>query len=519
MKVNVGEILTRRARRDPNADAVVDWATGRRFTFRQWNERANRAGNLLQRLGVRRGDRIAVLAKNGPEFMETFFGCSKLGIVVVPLNWRLVPDELEFILADSGAIALVFDDDFLETAGELHARGDRTALRHWVQIGRRPVLEFAQRYEDLLEAASGDEPIIVATDDDLLHIMYTSGTTGLPKGAVHTQASGYWATVNAALTFDLRPADRYQVCLPMFHIGALFPAQALVHLGATAVIMREFDPFESWKLLEAERCTGTLLVPAMLTFMLGVYEQVKPDHSALRWAQSGAAPVPVTSIQAYTDLGIPISQLYGLTESYAVATASTAEQSIERPGTAGLPYFLADVRIADDELRDVPPGTQGEILVRGPFLMQGYWQRPDASEAALWVDPADGSTWLRTGDAGVQDADGFLYVQDRIKDMLISGGENIYPAEIENVILAHPGVKEVAVIGIPSEKWGESPLAVVVKADGDLTDTDVMGFCDGKLGRFKLPKAVVFADEIPRNPSGKVLKRVLREQFSDPAPE
>jgi acyl-CoA synthetase (AMP-forming)/AMP-acid ligase II len=518
MKINVGEILARRAQRDPNAEGVVDWASGRRFTYRQFNDRANRVGDLLGRLGVRRGDRIGILAKNGPEFLEAFFGCAKLGIVVVPLNWRLVADELEFILADSGAVALLFDDDFVDVAADLHARGDATALQHFVQIGTRPLLGFATRYDALLEAASGAEPVIVATDDDLLHIMYTSGTTGLPKGAVHTQASGYWSSVNAGLTFDVRPGDRYQVCLPMFHIGALFPAQAMVHLGATAVIMREFDPLASWELIEKERCTGTLLVPAMLTFMLGVYEDVKPDHSALRWAQSGAAPVPVTSIQTYTDLRIPIWQLYGLTESYGIGTASTAEQSIERPGTAGLPYFLSDSRIVDDDLNDVPAGTQGEILLRGP-LMKEYWQRPDASETALWKDPTDGTTWLRTGDAGVRDADGFLYVQDRIKDMLISGGENIYPAEIENVILAHPGVKEVAVIGIPSEKWGESPLAVVVKASDELSDTEVMQFCDGKLGRFKLPKAVVFTDEIPRNPSGKVLKRVLRDQFTLDAPE
>lgn len=519
MKLNVGEILTRRARRDPQAEGLVDWASGRRFTYAQFNERANRAGNLLARLGIGKGDRVGVLAKNGPEFMETFFGCSKLGIVVVPLNWRLVPDELEFILADSGAVALVFDDDFVDTAADLHARGDATRLQHYVQVGTRPLQGFARRYDDLLEAASGAEPLIAATDDDLLHIMYTSGTTGLPKGAVHTQSSGYWSTLNAALTFDLRNGDRYQVCLPMFHIGALFPAQALVHLGATMVIMREFDPVASWELIERERCTGTLLVPAMLTFMLGVYEQCKPDHSAMRWAQSGAAPVPVTSIQAYTDLGIPISQLYGLTESYAVGTCSTAQQSIERPGTAGLPYFLSDSRIVDDGMGDLPPGAQGEILLRGPMLMQGYWQRPDASAAALWVDPADGTTWLRTGDAGMKDDDGFLYVQDRIKDMLISGGENIYPAEIENVILGHPGVKEVAVIGIPSDKWGESPLAVVVRADDGLSDTEVMEFCTGKLGRFKLPKAVVFTDQIPRNPSGKVLKRVLRDQFPLTSPE
>ncbi len=518
MKVNVGEILTRRAQRDPNGEAIVDWATGRRYTYTEFNERANRVGDLLRRLGVAQGDRIGILAKNGPEFLEAFFGCSKLGIVVVPLNWRLVADELEFILADSGAVALLFDDDFVDMAADLHSRGDKTRLQHFVQIGSRPLLDVAQRYDDLLHAASGEEPVITAVDDDLLHIMYTSGTTGLPKGAVHTQASGYWSSVNAGLTFDVRPGDRYQICLPMFHIGALFPAQSMVHLGATAVIMREFDPMESWKLIERERCTGTLLVPAMLTFMLGCYEQAKPDHRLLRWAQSGAAPVPVTSIQAYTDLGIPIWQLYGLTESYGIGTASTAEQSIERPGTAGLPYFLSDSRIVDDEVRDVAPGTQGEILLRGP-LMKGYWERPEASAAALWVDPADGTTWLRTGDAGVKDADGFLYVQDRIKDMLISGGENIYPAEIENVILAHPGVKEVAVIGIPSDKWGESPLAIVVKASDELTDAQVMGFCDGKLGRFKLPKAVVFTDEIPRNPSGKVLKRVLREQFPQTAPE
>jgi acyl-CoA synthetase (AMP-forming)/AMP-acid ligase II len=518
MKVNVGEILTRRAQRDPHGEGVVDWSSGRRFSWAQFNERANRAGDLIARLGITQGARVGILAKNSPEFLETFFGCSKLGIVVVPLNWRLVPDELEFILTDSGTVALVFDDDFADTAAELHSRGDRTRLRYFVQIGSRPLADFAQRYDDLLEAASPAEPLITATDDELLHIMYTSGTTGLPKGAVHTQSSGYWSSVNAALTFDVRQGDRFQVCLPMFHIGALFPAQALVHCGATAVIMREFDPVESWKLLERERCTGTLLVPAMLTFMLGCYEQCRPDHHHLRWAQSGAAPVPVTSIQAYTDLGIPIWQLYGLTESYAVGTCSTPEQSIERPGTAGLPYFLSDSRVVDDALQPVPPGTAGEILLRGP-LMQGYWERPEASEAALWVDPADGTTWLRTGDGGMMDADGFIYVQDRIKDMLISGGENIYPAEIENVILAHPGVREVAVIGMPSAKWGESPLAVVVKAEEGLTPDEVIRFCEGKLGRFKLPKGVVFAEEIPRNPSGKVLKRVLREQFRDPAPE
>ena len=519
MKVNVGEILTRRARQNPTMEGVVDVASGRRFTYRETNERANRIGDALVRLGVRTGDRIGVLAKNGPEFLEAFFGCAKLGIVVVPLNWRLVPDELAFILNDSGATALLFDDDFTATVEDLHGRGDGTALRHWIQIGTKARLGFAQGYEDVLAAASGDEPRILAEDGDLLHIMYTSGTTGLPKGAVHTQSSGYWSSVNGALTFDVRNGDRYQVCLPMFHIGALYPAQAMVHLGATNVILREFDPYVAWKVIDEERITGTLLVPAMLTFMLDIVDEVKPRHEHLRWAMSGAAPVPVTSIQAYTDMGIPLWQLYGLTESYGIGTASTAEQSVERPGTAGRGYFLSDARVVGPDLVDLPPMVQGEILLRGPHLMKEYWNRPEATAETLWQDPADGSTWLRTGDAGVMDADGFVFVQDRIKDMLISGGENVYPAEVENVILGHPGVKEVAVIGIPSAKWGESPLAVVVRADDALTEADVIAWCDGKLGRFKMPKAVAFTDVIPRNPSGKVLKRVLRETTQAVAPE
>ncbi len=519
MLINVGEILTRRARQNPTSEAVVDLASGRRFTFADLNDRANRVGDLLGRLGVRRGDRVAILAKNSPEFLETFFGCSKLGIVLVPLNWRLVPDELEFILADSGAVAIVFDDDFAPSVEDLHSRGDRTAVTHWIQVGSRPLAGFAHRYDDLLNEASGAEPLITAQGDDLLHIMYTSGTTGLPKGAVHTQASGYWSSINGAFTFDLRTGDRYQLCLPMFHIGALFPAQAMVHCGATSIILREFDPHLAWRSIDEEAITGTLLVPAMLTFMHAIVEEVKPRHEHLRWAWSGAAPVPVTMIRNYIEMGIPLWQLYGLTESYGVGTASTAEQSIERPGTAGRGYFCSDARVVGADLVDLEPGTQGEILLSGPHLMKEYWQRPDATAETLWIDPADGSTWLRTGDAGVQDADGFIFVQDRIKDMLISGGENIYPAEIENVILAHPGVAEVAVIGIPSARWGESPMAVVVKADPGLSEDDVKAWCEGKLGRFKLPKAVSFVDVIPRNPSGKVLKRILRDDFDTEAPE
>jgi acyl-CoA synthetase (AMP-forming)/AMP-acid ligase II len=294
-------------------------------------------------------------------------------------------------------------------------------------------------------------------------------------------------------------------------VGALNPLTNAVYTGITCVVMRAFDPVRTWELIQEEKITTLLAVPAMLNFMLQALEQGKYDYSTVRWCMSGAAPVPKTMIETYDKLGIGILQVYGLTETCGPACLIGAEDSIVKAGSTGKAFFHTSVRIVDENMNDVGPNEPGEVLVAGKHIMKEYWNRPDATAETL----VDG--WLRTGDMAEKDEDGFIYIRDRLKDMIISGGENIYPAELENVLLAHEKIRDVAVIGQPSDTWGESPFVVAVKGDPDLTEAEVLKFCRGKIASYKLPKGAAFVDEIPRNPTGKVLKRVLREQFPGPA--
>ena len=451
---------------------------------------------------------------NGIEYVESFFAIAKLGAIVVPLNCRLVADELAFILQDSGAAVLVFDSELRAVVAELHGRGaGATAVRAWIQTGdASDALPFARGYDALQARAADAEPAVGASDEDALYIMYTSGTTGIPKGAVHTHRSVLWANFTIAMTADVRYRDRYVIVLPLFHVGALTPLTGNVHRGMTTILMRAFDPRRMFETIERERATTLLAIPAMLNFMQ-VHDAERYDYSSLRWIMSGAAPVPVTLIEAWANRGIEVHQVYGLTESCGPACLISPEDAIAKAGSTGKPFFHTDVRIVDERGRDVAPGDVGEVLVRGAHVMKGYWNRPEATAETI----RDG--WLHTGDLATIDAEGFIYIADRKKDMIISGGENIYPAEIENVLLACPGVRDVAVIGQPNAKWGESPLAIVVRGDTTLCEADVLAHCQGKLARFKQPKAVRFVDEIPRNPSGKILKRILRERFPEPAAE
>ncbi len=512
MDINIGSLLTKRAYLSPQLEAIVEPMNGRRLTYRQLNAATNRVANALLGLGIRKGDRVALLLMNGAEFVETFFGAAKIGAVVVPLNWRLVPDELEFILADSGAKVLVYSEEFAAVAAELNSRGDRTGVESWVQAGGAAG-DFAANFDAWTAMASDDEPPVRGSDDDLLFIMYTSGTTGLPKGVMHSHNTVMWSMLTIAATADVHYADRYLISLPMFHVGALSPVLGSLYRGVTLVVLKAFDPKLSWELVGSEKITTTLMVPAMLQFMLAVYDPEKHDCSSLRWVMSGAAPVPVSLINTYQAMGIEIHQVYGLTETCGPGCLIIGDDAVERAGSCGKAFFHTEVRVVDENGKDVAPGETGEVLFKAPHVMLGYWNRPEATEETI----VDG--WLHTGDVATMDADGFVTIMDRVKDMLISGGENVYPAEIENVVLSHPGVADVGVIGVPSAKWGESPLAVVVKKDDSLTEAEVIEWCKGKLAPFKLVKAVVFATDIPRNPSGKILKRLLRDQYKVTANE
>ncbi len=514
MDVNISSFLTRRADISPDREAYVDSATGLRLSFGQLNFRVNQLANQLTAKGVGHGDRVALCLMNSAEFIEAFVAIGKIGGVVVPLNWRLVADELEFIIKDSGAETLIFGSEFETVVSELQSRGDKTDVQTWLQVvGGEQCLAFAEDYEAVRSAGSESEPVVVAGGNDLLYIMYTSGTTGLPKGVVHSHSTSFWALLTFAASCDLREGDRYLVALPLFHVGALTPVALNIYRGVTSVVMREFDPSAAWQVIQEERINASLLVPAMLNFMMQVpLDDVKYDQ--LRWVQSGAAPLPVSLIEQYSDRGIEIHQIYGLTETCGPACVISAEHALKKIGSTGKAFFHTEVRVVDASGSDCEPGEQGEVWVKGGHIMIEYWHRPEATAETITQDG-----WLRTGDVASIDDEGFVYIQDRIKDMIISGGENVYPAEIENVILSHPDVVEVAVIGQPSEKWGESPFAVVVTNASSLSESDIRDYCDGKLARFKLPKGAAFIDVIPRNANGKVLKRVLRESFPGPASE
>ena len=507
MRSNIGSVLSKRALLNPDNEALYDVSAGRRFTFRELNERTNQVVNAISPQ-VKKGDRVALLMMNSHEYMTAFFAIAKIGAVVVPLNWRLVPDELEFILKDSGCTVLFYGEEFTPTVGELHSRGNKTDISLWIHSGSADnTPAFAQNFNAIVDPAPTTEPVITAFDDDMLYIMYTSGTTGLPKGVMHTHTTQMEALLTVNASGDYCTGDRYLNPMPLFHVGALTPAIVVTYRGLAHILMRSFDPVKVWELVRDEKITNALLVPAMLGACRMVYDPKSHEHKNLRWFLSGAAPVPKTLIEAYAEMGIDIHQVYGLTETCGPACLTAPEDALRKAGSTGKAFFHTDVKLVRPDGSECADDEPGEVLIRGGHIMTGYWNRPEATAEAI----QDG--WFYSGDIATRDSEGFIWIQDRLKDMIISGGENIYPAEIENVILGLAGVADVAVIGVPSEKWGEVPLAIVVRKDPALEDSAVLAHCEGKLARFKMPNAVRFVDVIPRNASGKALKRELRLQF------
>ncbi len=508
MLLNAGQVLTERAKIAPHVEAVVDTASGTRMSFRQLNERTNQTANTLLGLEFSPGERIACLMSNQTQYVESFYACAKAGFVFVALNWRLTVPELSYQLMDCGATAVIYGADQKPLVEPL--REQFPSVR-WL-------LADEGDYAAAVDNAATAEPPIGATGEDPLFMMYTSGTTGRPKGALMSHSADIAWLASMLATSDLHHGERNLIVAPLFHIAGLGLMLTGVYRGMTTVLLKQFDPAVMWDLVDAENITGFFAVPAMLAFMYQHPKRATAARPALRWVICGAAPVPVTLIEAYLTMGVEILQVYGLTETHGGICLMSPEHARAKIGSTGMPYFGIDVRVVDKAGNPVPPGIPGEVVTRGPHLISGYWNRPEATQETI----REG--WFHTGDIAEVDAEGFIYIKDRSKDMVISGGENVYPAEVEDVLSGHQGVREVGVIGQPSARWGESVCAVIVRGDGwkgddDLLVQELRTLAQSRLARFKQPKSYVFINALPRNPSGKILKRMLREQFPGPAPE
>ncbi|MFI6920914.1 long-chain fatty acid--CoA ligase [Nonomuraea spiralis] len=492
----LGSWALRRARSTPHRTALV--AGNDELTYARLAERSTRLAHTLRSMGTGPGDRVAYLGPNAPSFVETMFAVHLLGAVFVPLNTRLTAAELSFQLDDCGASVLLYDVRHDEVVRQLRV----AAAPVTVTIGGDPA---AADYETRLRAASAeliDEPVGHA---DPAMILYTSGTTGRPKGAVLTHGNVIWNCLNVLIEIDITGDEVTLVSAPLFHVAALNMTLLPTLLkGGRAVLMTGWDVETCFDLVERHRVTWMFGVPTMFADLARASRWSSADLSSIRSLLAGGASVPTSLIAAYQERGLRFLQGYGLTEAGPGALIVTADMSTVKVGAAGVPHFFSDVRLAGPGLDG--GGPEGELLISSPTVMAGYWGRPDATAAAVTDDG-----WIRTGDVARVDEDGYYSIVGRLKEMYISGGENVYPAEVETALLLHPAVAECAVIGVPDERWGEVGRAFVrLNPDRPAAEQELLAFLDGRLARYKIPKTVRFVDELPRTGSGKIHRGLLR---------
>ncbi|HEY2224869.1 long-chain fatty acid--CoA ligase [Actinomycetospora sp.] len=502
MDEGIGAWPARRAERSPDAVALVDGPTGARTSYAELDERVGARAGRLAELGVGHGDRVALLGENSPAYLEWLFAAARLGAITVPVNFRLSASEVAYVLTDSGARALVRSTAFAPLADAACAGLDPAPVL--VELADEPDGPALREPEPT--TGRGAEPCV---------IMYTSGTTGAPKGAVLTHDNMLWNAVNMLSAGPgMASTDVTIAAAPLFHIGALgISALPILYAGGTVVVVPSFDPAGFLDLMAAERVTTQFLVPAMWAALTRVPDLDERSFPALRWAIAGGAPCPLTVIERFLGLGWTFTEGFGMTELSPSALFLDAADVVSHAGSVGRPFMHLDARLVDEAGEDVEVGEVGELVLRGPSVFAGYWNRPEATAEAMR------GGWFHTGDLGVRDAQGFVTLVDRRKDMIITGGENVYPIEVEQVLHRHPGVADVAVVGVGDPQWGESVLAVVVPADPDAPPAadDVIAFAREHIAHFKAPRRVEVVGELPRNATGKLLKRTLREQFAGSA--
>ena len=496
----IADWINRRAERTPESIALIDSDTGERTDYRRMADNLARRAGALRARGIRRGDRVALVSCNSVALMETMFAVAHLGAVFVPVNYRLSAEEIAYILDDARPTVVAHDDDCAELTA--------TAMR-FASSAPNSVADLNQLVK---ESAPVTEEAVGA--DDVAMIMYTSGTTGHPKGAMLTHGNFAANALNLLTTGSgMTAKDVTVVAAPMFHVGALgLYGMPVLYVGGTSIIQKTFVPHRLLEIISEYRVTVQFLVPAMWDAASRVPEFDSFDLSSLRALLCGGAPCPLPVIDFFQAKGFTFLEGFGMTELSPTCSVLAPEFVRSHAGSVGRPAMHVDVRIVDEQDRDVATGTVGELVIRGDNVFKGYWGLPDATAAAMR------GGWFHSGDLAHQDADGFITLVDRKKDMVVTGGENVYPIEVEQVLHRHPDVVDVAVIGVPDQTWGEAVTAVVVRREGaGATAADLIAFCRAHIAAFKSPKHVEFLDALPRNATGKLLKRELRIQFTGSA--
>lgn len=513
--ISLGDVVRFQAQEQP--DNVVFTYEDDAMTYAQLDAGSNQAAQALASKGVSKGDRIAYMGKNSHRYFEVLVGAAKLGAVMTPVNWRLAPPEVAYILNDCQAKILFIGPGFDELVGKI-----KESLEHVELIlGCEKAEGDFPSYPAWRDGFEAIDPMIPCAEDDDALQLYTSGTTGHPKGAVMTSGSIFSSRAAGVTEADLMdwqkpiPGEITLLAMPCFHISGTGTGLTVMYSGGSAIVLPEYDPTQALELIESYNISKIFMVPAAIQIMLNHPRASEVDFSQLKYITYGASPIPLELMkQAMDVLGCGFVQMYGMTETSGTITTLNPEDhdvnGNEKMRSVGTALPGVELKIIDPESGELlPPRTVGEIATRSAKNMKGYWNRPDATAETI---DADG--WLRTGDAGYLDEEGYLYIHDRLKDMIITGGENVYPAEVENAIYANPKVADVAVIGVPDEKWGEAVKAcVVVKKDQQLTEAEIIAAARNLIAGYKCPKSVDFIEALPRNPSGKILRKDLRAPY------
>lgn len=507
--MHAADLLSKRAELTPNRTALVELETGRQFTYAELNQRANRLANFMRsKVGVSKGDRVSILAKNSIVYIDLLYGLPKIGAIFAPFNWRLTASELIYMVQDLEPKALICESEFTNTLAEMQPE---IKVQNFISL-RGAVTENALSYEQEIAEASDQEPERPLMDLETPYcILYTSGTTGLPKGAVLPHRQVLFNCINTITSWGVTEKDVSPIYTPLFHAGGLFAfLTPILYAGGKIVLARDFDPEDSLRWIIGEGCTVILGVPTLFQMWKDSPYFKEADLSHVHFFISGGAHCPVTLMKTWREeKGVVFRQGYGLTEVGTNCFSMTDEDSVLKSGSVGKPIFHSEMRIADPETgEEAKVSEAGELLIRGPHVCLGYWRNPEATAKSI----VDG--WFHTGDMAHIDQDGYYYIDGRYKDMIKSGGENIYAAEVESVFEKHPAVKDAALIGKPDEKWGEVGMMIVLlEKEAKVSREELKEFCRGKLARFKIPKEIIFVDSLPYSAYGKIEKVKLKDHY------